>query len=434
MSRIRTIKPEFWTDSFMVQLPPLARLLFIALWSVSDDHGCVYDEPDRLAMEVMPREDPLMVDGWVQLFWAAGKLDRCVGPDGVSFWQIKRWLDHQRIDKPSKCKFLREGSRKLAIPLEVRRGIAEKYGCLPGGTAEAECYYCQAPGHIFWPALSSGRPGSWVTFPGLELDHLEAEAIGGETSSGNMVLACRRCNRSKGPTEWFVHLMRVNGAEPSRILAEPREPSPLERKGKEGKGIKPPQAQAASVVDKPRPAQPPEDPRAASLKAICSLHRVSLNAKGALHIAQWVTDGVTVEQLTQAIGIARERKPDPAVIPVAYLAPIVSDVLSGIQAGAPTEPTPEELQQHWIEKDLEENGEWWRNEDEIVNRGSVEGVDAIPGQPFEEYTARVLAAAGPGPWREEADVAMLERIEHWLAVGVNPPAPNARRQPIQSGR
>ena len=26
MARIRTIKPEFWTDSFMVQLPPLARL------------------------------------------------------------------------------------------------------------------------------------------------------------------------------------------------------------------------------------------------------------------------------------------------------------------------------------------------------------------------------------------------------------------------
>lgn len=33
MARIRTVKPEFWTDRRMVKLSPLARLLYISSWN-----------------------------------------------------------------------------------------------------------------------------------------------------------------------------------------------------------------------------------------------------------------------------------------------------------------------------------------------------------------------------------------------------------------
>ena len=234
MARIRTIKPEFWTDSFMVQLPPLARLIYIALWTAADDHGLIPDEPERLAMEVMPKEDALVFDDWFQFFEASGRIE-LLAVEGATFYRIGKWETHQRVDKPSKSRIFREGSRKVAIPLGVRRKVAEKYGCAPGGQVDAQCYYCGAFGQVHWHKLSNGRPSGWVTFPGLELDHLEPEANGGQTIAENFVLACRSCNRSKGTKLWIEHLCTVNSAPLSPFLPNTREDSGTERKGT-GKG------------------------------------------------------------------------------------------------------------------------------------------------------------------------------------------------------
>lgn len=236
MARIRTIKPEFWTDSFMVHLPPLARLLYIALWTAADDHGYVKDEPERLAMEIMPKEDPVVVDGLIQFFIASGRLEQFVSPDGDVFLRIASWEKHQRIDKPTKSKLFVEGSRKLAIPQETRVRVAEKYKCPPGGSIKASCFYCGSEGEIVWHALYNGKPSRWVTFPGLELEHFIPESQGGSNSCDNIVLACRNCNRTKGTKDWIEALCSKNGIESSRIIEKPREYSTEERKGKEGKG------------------------------------------------------------------------------------------------------------------------------------------------------------------------------------------------------
>ncbi|MEM7209591.1 MAG: HNH endonuclease signature motif containing protein [Pseudomonadota bacterium] len=208
--RIRTIKPEFWTDPFMVGLPHEGRLMFLALISCSDDHGFIHDEIERLALEVMPRESSLDVDDWVQFFISSNRLEYHVTEDGYSFLKVANWEKHQRVDKPGKSKIFREGSRKLAIPNSVRREVAEKYGCKPGERTDAACYYCGSEGRISWHRLHSGRPSGWVTFPGLELDHLEAEFKGGENACENIVLACQHCNRSKGTKDWFEFLSTLN--------------------------------------------------------------------------------------------------------------------------------------------------------------------------------------------------------------------------------
>lgn len=232
MARIRTIKPEFWTDSLMVQLPHFTRLLYVALWNAADDHGYIRDEPERLAMELMPREPIGDVDAALQLLVACGRLEWLGSPEGESFYRVARWEDHQRVDHPGKSKLFREGSRKLAIPLDVRRGVAKKYGCPPGGSVASQCYYCGAPGSVHWFKLADGRPSSWVVFPELELDHLDPEAGGGENSCENIVLACRRCNRSKGTAHWLEFFTAKNLAKPreaSRELA----PDQGSGKGKE---------------------------------------------------------------------------------------------------------------------------------------------------------------------------------------------------------
>jgi len=87
---------------------------------------------------------------------------------------------------------------KAAIPQAVRREVALRAGGIPGQTVPAACTYCGAPGRIYWPNLHSGRPGSWVNFHDLELDHVIPEFKGGPSTADNIVLACRPCNRGKG--------------------------------------------------------------------------------------------------------------------------------------------------------------------------------------------------------------------------------------------
>lgn len=82
--------------------------------------------------------------------------------------------------------------KKKAIPAASRRGLALANGAKPLETTDAACHYCGAPGRIHWITRS------WVWFENLEMDHVKPESLGGNSLPKNLVLACRRCNRSKG--------------------------------------------------------------------------------------------------------------------------------------------------------------------------------------------------------------------------------------------
>ena len=230
--RIRTIKPEFWTDSLMVSMPRDVRLLYIGLWNVADDHGWLPDDAEQIRMLLFPGDPDADVGTWLEVLVACGRMERYSTPDERTILKIAHWKDHQRVDHPSQSKISREGSRKLAIPLSVRRGVAEKYGCAPGESAEAECYFCGAKGRIVWFRLHSGKPSSWVVFPDLELDHFVPEHSGGEAVIENIVLSCRLCNRSRCNSSAFEFFDKV-----ALRLAKPREGSRLNGSGK-GSGIR----------------------------------------------------------------------------------------------------------------------------------------------------------------------------------------------------
>lgn len=58
MARMRTIKPEFWTDSVMIQLSPLARLLYIGMWNFAlCDEGHLENDPIRIKLQILPAEN-----------------------------------------------------------------------------------------------------------------------------------------------------------------------------------------------------------------------------------------------------------------------------------------------------------------------------------------------------------------------------------------
>ena len=234
MARIRTIKPEFWTDETIVRLPFQARLLFIGMWNFADDTGALEYSPDRIRLQVLPAEHDCDISGLIDLLVAAGLVDYWVDENGTQAITITNWNKHQKIDNPSRKTIVSEGYRKKNIPSEARIGVARKYGCSPGGSADASCYYCGMPGKVTWWNGSNGKPSRWITLSDLEFDHFVSEHSGGSSEAENIVLACRCCNRGKrefDPHQFFAIKNKPVSPEEKVVLASPIEGSPLEGNG-----------------------------------------------------------------------------------------------------------------------------------------------------------------------------------------------------------
>jgi hypothetical protein len=57
MARIRTIKPEFFTSEDVIELSPLARLLYIAIWCEADREGRLAWKPKTLKIRYLPADN-----------------------------------------------------------------------------------------------------------------------------------------------------------------------------------------------------------------------------------------------------------------------------------------------------------------------------------------------------------------------------------------
>lgn len=232
MARIRTIKPEFWTDEKIVTLPYEVRLFFIGMWNFADDEGYLEDQPERLRMQVLPG-DEIDAVAVVDLLVAAELVERVEVEGGRTALRVGGFAKHQVISNPSKSRISPKVSGKVSIPMLVRREVAEKYKCPPGGSADIQCYFCGKKARIWWPNTSRGQPGYWVSFSGFELAHFQSEANGGETSSKNMVLSCQRCNRSMQTKDGLSYIIQKNldSSVPLQIIH-----AGMEWNGKEGNG------------------------------------------------------------------------------------------------------------------------------------------------------------------------------------------------------
>ena len=57
MARKRILDPKFWTDDKMMELPYLGRLLFIGMWTFSDDEGIHINNSKVLKAEIFPGDE-----------------------------------------------------------------------------------------------------------------------------------------------------------------------------------------------------------------------------------------------------------------------------------------------------------------------------------------------------------------------------------------
>jgi hypothetical protein len=90
-------------------------------------------------------------------------------------------------------------------------------------------------------------------------------------------------------------------------------------------------------------------------------------------VVGWAQQSVPDETLIEAVERARLRKPAPEPIPIAYLAPIVEEVITG-----PPAPVPK------AKPDA-----WWLSDTATEAKGRSIGLHPRGGESFEEYRARI---------------------------------------------
>lgn len=95
MPRIRTIKPEFFTDEGLADVSIYARFIYPGLWCFADCEGRLEDRPRFLKSQLLPYDDADM-DALLGELAVAGMIMR-YEVDGVRLISIPNFLKHQRL-------------------------------------------------------------------------------------------------------------------------------------------------------------------------------------------------------------------------------------------------------------------------------------------------------------------------------------------------
>jgi hypothetical protein len=107
MPRIRTIKPEFWSDEKLAPLEPIDRLAFLGLISMADDFGRVHGNVKVIDAFVFPECSRTVRESIAKLS-RMGRIRCGKSSSGKQIIQIQNWQKHQRVDKPQTATALPE--------------------------------------------------------------------------------------------------------------------------------------------------------------------------------------------------------------------------------------------------------------------------------------------------------------------------------------
>lgn len=105
MSRIRTVKPEFWTSEQIMECSPLARLAFIGMWNFCDDNGVHPASCKTLKAQIFPADDLTAADvqSLINELLQQRLLIEFIA-ENRPWWWVTGW-HHQLINRPSKSRF-----------------------------------------------------------------------------------------------------------------------------------------------------------------------------------------------------------------------------------------------------------------------------------------------------------------------------------------
>lgn len=98
--RIRTIKPELWSSSDVMELTPLGKLAWIALISLSDDEGRLKTDVRHLDAVALRSGALSELQAQLDLMEDRGMIHQWTD-DHASYIAVLNWKEHQKINRPS---------------------------------------------------------------------------------------------------------------------------------------------------------------------------------------------------------------------------------------------------------------------------------------------------------------------------------------------
>lgn len=122
MARIRTVKPEFFLNEELAELPFQYRLLFIGLFNQADRSGRIIDRPKRLKVEIFPY-DNVDVDKGLTALQDAGFILRYKTDEEnpMALIQVLTFDKHQKIDKTNEKESILPPPREIDYSKSINR-------------------------------------------------------------------------------------------------------------------------------------------------------------------------------------------------------------------------------------------------------------------------------------------------------------------------
>ncbi len=166
MARARIIKPTFFQNEDVAELPVVDRLLFIGLWMLADREGRLEDRPKRIKAQLFPYDD-LDVDTSLNRMRDARLIERYVDATQptIAVVNFRYWVGPESLS--DRFKEITVSQWRV-----LRQAIFDRDG--------RACRYCGA----------TDRP--------LSIDHVVPLIRGGGYEPENLVVACQNCNSRKG--------------------------------------------------------------------------------------------------------------------------------------------------------------------------------------------------------------------------------------------
>jgi hypothetical protein len=137
MARTRSIKPSFFKNEDLAECEPMARLLFVGLWTLADREGRLECRPLRIKAELFPYDNCDIASLLQQL--ADRGFVRAYESGDIRVLEIPKFCEHQRCHPDERSEGLPPPSESAATSISLGRNAKPGNPAPKPGNPPANC-------------------------------------------------------------------------------------------------------------------------------------------------------------------------------------------------------------------------------------------------------------------------------------------------------